>query len=476
MSLTRKVSGDQLTLKLNDQSGATTHLLNLESTGVGPLNGVRSASTGGGADLLTGLGSSIPRSPAADLGGIEPSLSSADGLTGLLGPTPSGPQSGSTSSTAPDAAAGSQLYIVFLDQPGPGTAPGLANRVQQLLGGTAAQDLLEHLNGFTARLNASQVLRLRQTQGVRSIEADRMVTLVQPVDVSTVQATSGVSAAGQTTPYGVPMVWGGLNYSTADNRNKFAFVLDTGVSTKTNDLNINSTYSRNFTSNRASDWIDYHGHGTHVSGTIAAVNDADGVVGVAAGANIISIRVLDRNGSGQTSWIVNGINYAAGLVKTGALKSTAINNLVANMSLGGGLNSSIDNAVRAAANPDSNGRYLRFAIAAGNSGADIDNYSPANTGDAPNIYTVSAVDSTNTMASWSNFDNSGDSIDDCDFSAPGVGVVSLGMSAGTLVSMSGTSMASPHMAGVLLMGTPLDGPLSTPVIAGASGDPFVHLS
>lgn len=478
MSLNKKPTTTQLTLNPNDLSGAATHLLNLDPTASESLNGVRSARSLPATDLLTGLGAALPThaAKAAVLNGSQPLPTMADGLTGLPLLAASGAPSVIAAATAPDQAADNQLYIVFLDQPGPGTPPGLANRVQQLLGGSAAQDLLEHLNGFTAKLNAAQLQRLQQTQGVRSIEADRLVTLVQPVEVSTVKAAGGVSAAGQATPYGVPMVWGTTDFSRTDNRIKYAFVLDTGVSTKTNDLNINSTYSRNFTSAKSSDWIDYQGHGTHVSGTIAAINDGDGVIGVAAGANIISIRVLDRNGSGQTSWIVNGVNYAAGLVKSGALRSTAINNLVANMSLGGGLNSSIDNAVRAAATPDSNGRYLRFAIAAGNSGADADNYSPANTGDAANIYTVSAVDRNNTMAPWSNYDNIGDPIDDCDFSAPGVGVLSLGMSAGTLVSMSGTSMASPHMAGALLMGTPLAGPFSTPVIAAASGDPLVLLS
>jgi subtilisin family serine protease len=273
------------------------------------------------------------------------------------------------------------------------------------------------------------------------------------------------------------MVWGSSNYSTANNSGKYAIVIDTGVSRNTGDLNYTGQYSKNFTSTKTTDYIDYNGHGTHVAGTIGAVNDADGVVGVAAGANIISVRVLDKSGSGTLSGVIQGIQYAASLVKTGGpLSTVAIGSLVANMSLGGGLNSTLDNAVRAAATADTNGRYLRIAIAAGNSGADVDNFSPANTGDHQNIYTVSAVNSSNIMASWSNYDNVGDTIDDVDFSAPGVSVVSLGMTAGTLATLSGTSMAAPHMAGVLLMGTPLAGPLSTPVLPGASGDPFVKLS
>lgn len=391
------------------------------------------------------------------------------------------PQTDPVTGSAQGSPSPRQLYLVFLDGVPHGNAQALGLRIRSDLGITRPDALFEHLNGFAVMLTADQAQRLQHSRGVLSVEADTMVSLVVPVDTQAApgQTSGTVSAtAVQTTPYGVSMVWGGnLNYSTANNNGKYAFVLDTGISTQTGDLNVNSTYSRNYTSTSRTDWIDYHGHGTHVAGTIAAINDADGVVGVAAGANVISIRVLNRQGSGQTSWIVNGINYVAGLVKTGALSSVGVNNLVANMSLGGGLNSTIDNAVRAAATPDSQGRYLRFALAAGNSGADADSYSPASTGDALNVYTVSAVDSNNVMASWSNYDSPlrGDSIDDVDFSAPGVGVVSLGMSAGRLVTMSGTSMSSPHMAGVLLMGTPLPGSMST-ANSGGMGDPLVYLA
>lgn len=450
-----------------DQSGASTHLLDLAPAVAIPRGGSSSSSSPGTTDSITGtFSSAVFASPSP--------ISVTDSVTGVSLPTsPATPPQASADPTQER-----QLYIVFLDGAPDGDRRGLANRVQELLGIDPAQDLLDNLNGFTARLTAGQAQSLQRRQGVRSVEADSLVSLVEPVNTTRLQASGSVGIAGQTTPYGVPMVWGNTNYGGATNGDKYAFVLDTGISTQTNDLAINSTYSRNFTSTKTNDWIDYQGHGTHVAGTIAAMDDADGVVGVAAGAQTIAIRVLDRRGSGQTSWIVNGINYVAGLVKTGALKDIDPSKLVANMSLGGGVNNSIDNAVRAAATDISGtGRYLRFAIAAGNSGADVDNYSPANTGDHPNVYTVSAVNSAKAMTSWSNFDNVGDTIDDCDFSAPGASIQSLGMSAGSIVVMSGTSMASPHMAGVLLMGGPLSGqPLTAPVIAGASGDPFSVLS
>ena len=476
MAASKSSSSFLVTAAPSYQNRASTHLLNLQAS---PLStGCRPCAPAAlpAADNITGTATS--RASSTFRASCPSPSAGTDGITGVALQAALSmpflniaPASGNASGTEQR-----QLYIIFLDSDALGDRPGLAHCVQQLLGVDPAEQLLDHLNGFTARLTTAQAQQLQRSKGVRNIETDSIVTLAQPFSEMKIQSTGSIGATGQITPYGAPMVWGKTDYSKSINSGKYAFVLDTGVSTQTNDLNINTTYSRNFTSSNSRDWTDYQGHGTHVAGTIAAINDGDGVVGVAPGANIISIRVLDRNGSGQTSWIVNGINYAAGLVKSGAFSTINPSNLVANISLGGGLNSTLDNALRAAASPDSRGRYLRFAIAAGNSGADVDNSSPANTGDAANIYTVSAVDGTNTMASWSNYDNLGDSIDDCDFSAPGVGIVSLGMSAGSLISMSGTSMAAPHVAGALLMGTPLAGPLSSPVISGASGDPFALLS
>ena len=447
-----------------DQSAVGAHLLDLPGKRMGT-GGPSANVTGGQSDPITACSPvSTPDKPFSTI---------TDGVTGLpIQPATSPPVVDSA-----DPSAALALYIVFLNDNATSERLGLSNRVQRLLGSQPADTLFQNLNGFTARLTPAQAKLLQGNPAVRGLEADQVVSLAQPIGQSNTATAARRGTSTQSTPYGVPMVWGSTNYSAANNSGKYAIVLDTGVSTQTGDLNVNSTYSRNFTSNNPFDWIDYNNHGTHVAGTIAAINDSDGVVGVAAGANIISIRVLDSKGSGLTSWITNGINYAAGLVKSGGLKGVAIQNLVANLSLGGGLNPTLDNAVRAAATPDGWGRYLRFAVAAGNSAADVDTISPANTGDHPNIYTVSAVNASRTQASFSNFDNIGDSIDDCDFSAPGVGVQSLGRTAGTLITMSGTSMASPHMAGALLMGTPLtSSPISTPVLAGAAGDPMVLLS
>ena len=145
------------------------------------------------------------------------------------------------------------------------------------------------------------------------------------------------------------------------------------------------------------------------------------------------------------------------------------------MSLGGGYNEALDTAVKNAAN-----QGIKFALAAGNDGSDVDGYSPAAAGDHENVWTVSANDNRYQMASFSNWDNTED-VDDCDVSAPGVDVLSWvgnGYDKGTLQRYNGTSMACPHVAGLLLVGqngVPHKGPDVTPN-GGGYADPFAMQS
>jgi subtilisin family serine protease len=113
---------------------------------------------------------------------------------------------------------------------------------------------------------------------------------------------------------------------------------------------------------------------------------------------------------------------------------------VANMSLGGPVSTALDNAVTNAA-----GKGIKFTIAAGNSGDNAANYSPARV-NHPNVYTISAIASNNCMPSWSNWGNP-----PVDWAAPGVSILSTKKGGGT-TTMSGTSMAAPHVAGILLLG------------------------
>lgn len=154
----------------------------------------------------------------------------------------------------------------------------------------------------------------------------------------------------------------------------------------------------------------------------------------------MAVRVLDRRGSGSTSGVIAGINYVATYGQPGD---------VANMSLGGGVSQSLDQAV-----VDAAAGGVRFALAAGNEGDDANNHSPARA-NGPNVFTISAIDINDTLASWSNYGNP-----PVDFAEPGVSIKSTWTGSG-YNTISGTSMATPHFAGILLWHTtgsvPTDG-------------------
>ena len=377
------------------------------------------------------------------------------------------------------------LYLIFLSVP---TAAGqVSQRARQLLTQIAPElkpsEVWEQLAGFSARLSPSQAVQLGQLQEVASIEADGPVTLIQPIVADDGLADQNSSASsvvlpqvltsytdtnassGGTTPWGVQATWRGTDISHYGNigLGTYAFVIDSGVQSTTNDINLNAAWSRSWISGQ-DPFRDGNGHGTHVSGTIAALANGIGVVGVAPGAQVVSLKVFDDTGSGSISSVIAAINYAASVITTNNLD---LSKVVINMSLGGGGNVSLDAAVRNAASLG-----IRFAIAAGNSAADVDNYSPARAGDDPNVWTVSAVDSTYKTASFSNYDKitSTDLVDNVDVAAPGVNVLSYYKN-GVLTNLSGTSMAAPHVAGALLTGGVLKGDLVKAPTNG-DADPF----
>ncbi len=172
---------------------------------------------------------------------------------------------------------------------------------------------------------------------------------------------------------------------------------------------------------------DCHGHGTHVAGTTGGAT-----YGVAKAVNLVAVRVFDCNGSGTWSGVIAGIDWVTGNHLPGAPA-------VANMSLGGSANSSVDTAVR---NSIADG--VSYAVAAGNGNIfgiaqDACRYSPARVTEA---MTIGATDSTDKKASWSNYGNC------VDWFAPGVSITSAWKdSDGATKTISGTSMATPHTAG-----------------------------
>jgi subtilisin family serine protease len=299
--------------------------------------------------------------------------------------------------------------------------------------------------GFSAsNVSEAQAQALEQDSRVDFVEQDQMLALGEPPsDNMGPPGGGGGGSDGQTTPWGITRVGGATSGVSGT-----AWVLDTGVDLDHPDLNVDKNRSAVFVSKGpgSKSANDKDGHGTHVAGTIAAIDNSRDVVGVAEGATVVAVKVLDDNGRGSYSDIIDGVDYVAQNGSQGD---------VANMSLGGGTSDALDTAVENAA---SNGIF--FSLAAGNSSEDANNSSPART-EATNVYTVSAFDDTDTFASFSNF--SGPTDPPIEYGGPGVDVLSLYADGGTN-TLSGTSMAAPHVAGVLLVtgGSPsTDGTVSS---------------
>lgn len=289
------------------------------------------------------------------------------------------------------------------------------------------------LQGFAGKLSKAQVQALRNDSRVDYIEEDKVITLAPPCGTPNGGECDdgGGGGSDQVTPWGITRVGGAVDGSSLND----AWVIDTGIDLDHPDLNVDVNRSAVFVTQGSGSGSpdDGNGHGTHVAGTIAAINNNIDVVGVAAGATVVAVKVLDNRGSGQYSWVINGIDYVAANASRGD---------VANLSLGGGVSDAVDDAVRNAA-----GQGIYFSIAAGNDGDDANNYSPARV-EYNNVWTVSATDESDTFASFSNW--SGPTDPPIEYAAPGVSVLSLYSNGGTR-TLNGTSMATPHVAGVLLV-------------------------
>ncbi len=217
---------------------------------------------------------------------------------------------------------------------------------------------------------------------------------------------------------------------------KYAFVVDTGIYGKHPDLNVNTTLSISFVPAEPA-FKDNNGHGTHVAGIIGAKDNFIGVKGVAAGATIIGVKVLNAAGSGTWSQLIAGNTYVAAVARPGD---------VANYSLSGTSTGSItETTLQAQFNALGNaGIYV--TLAAGNANANASGFVPARFNNT-NVYTISAYDSNLNIASFSNFGNG-----PVDFAAPGVDIKSCDLKKnGYYSEKSGTSMAAPYVAGILLV-------------------------
>lgn len=285
------------------------------------------------------------------------------------------------------------------------------------------------LNGFTAVLNDKQLAQLKRDPRVKSIEQDYIISLGKPIGTPGGGGGGGTDPA-QETPWGITRIGG-----ATDGNGKTAWIIDSGIDSDHPDINVDITRSRSYVTKGKYSIEDGNGHGTHVAGTVAALDNNIGVIGVAPGATIVALRVLDNRGSGSFSWSIAALDY----VFANGTSGDAVN-----MSLGP-QSRYTDNAVDAATEAVAS-LGIKIAIAAGNSSDDALYYSPARAGlNNANIYTVASMTSSD---SWSSFSNYGTPVD---VIAPGSSVKSTYKDGG-YATLSGTSMASPHVCGLLLLG------------------------
>jgi len=286
------------------------------------------------------------------------------------------------------------------------------------------------IRGFSASAGSAAALQAHNKK-IAYCEQDQEVGIGQSDPLVFRELGKPVQPApAQSVPWGVTRVGGGSGTTSAT-----AWVIDTGIDLDHPDLNVDVARSRSFVRDSSPD--DANGHGSHVAGTIAAKDNTIGVVGVTPGATLVSVRVLDRSGSGSNSGVIAGVDYVA---------ANGQNGDVANMSLGGGVSTALDNAVIAAA-----ATGVKFTLAAGNESDTATNHSPARA-NGPNVYTVSSfakgTSATDTDDPWSSFSNYGNP--PVDYAEPGSAIPSTYKNGG-YATLSGTSMAAPHLAGILLV-------------------------
>ena len=303
-------------------------------------------------------------------------------------------------------------YVVVLDPATSADAVLAAQDSARKLGATIGFTYTAALRGFSVKAAPDVLDRLRAMQGVSYIEADSLLT------ASVIQ-------------FGPPK---GLDRTSErllalDNRYTYsstgsgvhAYVIDTGI--RQTHVDFGGRASGAFTAIAdAFGTSDCNGHGTHVAGTLGGTT-----YGIAKGVALHSVRVLDCAGSGTLSGVLAGINWVT---------ANAIHPAVANMSLGGGFSATLNSAVATSV-----ASGVTYAVAAGNSGADACTFSPAS---EPTALTVGSVNPVNDVRS--SFSNFGTCVD---LFAPGEGILSAWASSDTATNtIAGTSMASPHVAGV----------------------------
>ena len=308
-------------------------------------------------------------------------------------------------------------YIVTL-RPATGDAHAIASEMAGRYGADLEHVYTRALSGFALRLPDSFASRLASDARVLSVEPDGVVT----ADTTQTGATWGIDRIDQR----ARPLSGTYSY-TATGAGVTAYIIDTGIRFTHSQFGGRAVTGYDAVTS-GGNAADCNGHGTHVSGTVGGAS-----YGVAKSVRLVAVRVLDCGGSGSTSGVIAGIDWVTANHQAGQAA-------VANMSLGGGASTALDTAVK---NSIADG--VAYAIAAGNGDSSgrarpACNYSPAR---VPEAMTIGATDNTDTKASWSNYGTC------VDWFAPGVSITSSWYTSDTATNtISGTSMATPHTAGV----------------------------
>ncbi|KAF2642619.1 subtilisin-like serine protease-like protein PR1A [Massarina eburnea CBS 473.64] len=297
--------------------------------------------------------------------------------------------------------------------------------------------------GFAAEISDDVLKIIQALPNVEYIEKDAVIKAFE--DEEPLQKRTYVTQSSAT--WGLGRIshasTGSSSYTYDDSAgaDTCAYVIDTGIYTAHTEFEGRATFLANYAGDGSN--TDGNGHGTHVAGTIGSKT-----YGVAKKTKLYAVKVLNASGSGTNSGVIAGINYVASDSQTRSCPKGA----VANMSLGGSKSTAVNSA---AASVVSAGVFL--AVAAGNDGANAANYSPASETSA---FTVGATDSSDKIASFSNYGAV------VDIFAPGVSILSTWNTAGSTNTISGTSMASPHVAGLGAYILGLEGKV-TPAVLGA---------
>lgn len=352
---------------------------------------------------------------------------------------------GAEAQRAGDPVAGTFICTLV---PGPVSVTFEAHQAASEAGGRVIHTYSHIFNGFALRASGNSVARMvERNPRITSCAQSRYVTLPEGASSAAGKPGggggkpgSGGGSGGDTIDWGVQRVGGpDLNADgSMKSYSKKAYVVDTGVDLDHPELAVRTDLSRSFLSDPAAgndSADDFNGHGSHVAGVIGARAGNGGIVGVAPGVSLISVRVLDSGGSAPDIDVLAGLDYILSPDSQSAAGD------VVNLSLTADSGSTVlDTAVTSLGDAG-----LKVVMAAGNSWANVDtaNVSPAYL-NGPNLFTVSAFKKDDFYSYPS---NSGPSVD---FAEPGDNIYSLDKNGG-YTTKSGTSMAAPHLSGILVV-------------------------